>query len=169
MLLNTLHSQFYIYYIYFRYFINAEHLHNAKAALQAEVLKVEELKTLLSSDETVPKVLSKTPWMESASSLIGSIFNEILEDSPTAAQPSGQITPGEISEMEGSLCEAIVIERKNNPIHYRRVNQALFPTLAATAAPFLCAPCTSVESEGLFSTVSIIIEEHRGSLTAQHA
>ena len=39
----------------------------------------------------------------------------------------------------------------------------------ATAAKFLCAPFTSVESERLFSTVSIITEEHRSRLTAQHA
>ncbi len=132
------------------------------------MLKVEELKTMPPSDETVSEPVNKTPWMEDASSSLGSIFDEILEESTTAAGPSEQITPGAISEMESYLCEA-PIERKNNPLHYWRANQARLPTLAATAAKFLCAPCTSVESERLFSTASIIIEEHRSSLTAQHA
>ena len=35
-------------------------------------------------------------------------------------------------------------------------------------AKFLCAPCTSVESERLFSAVSLIIDEHRSRLTPEH-
>ncbi|KAL1275997.1 hypothetical protein QQF64_035620 [Cirrhinus molitorella] len=106
--------------------------------------------------------------MEGASSTLGSIFDEILDEGITAATPSEHITPGAIFEMKSYLCEA-PIERKNNPLHYWRANQVRLPTLAATAAKFLSAPCTSVESERLFSTASIIVEEHRSRLTAQHA
>ena len=112
--------------------------------------------------------VDKTPLMAGASSSLGSIFDEILEESRTAAGPSDQITTGAICEMESYFCEA-PIERKSNPLHYWSLNQARLPTMAATAAKFLCAPCTSVESERLFSTASIIIEEHRSRLTAQHA
>lgn len=160
---------FYIFYIYARYFTNAENRGHAKAALKAAVLKVEEKqKTTPPSDETVSEPVKKTPRMESASSSLGSIFDEILEESSTAAGPSEQITPGAIFEMESYLCEA-TIERNNNPLHCWRVNQARLPTLAATAAKLLCAPCTSVESERLFSTASTIIEEHRSRLKGQHA
>ena len=164
--------KYYIFYIYARYFTNAENLGHAKAALKAAV-KVreeleEELKTTPPSDETVSEPVNKIPWMEGASSNLGSIFDEILEESSAAAGPSEQITLGAISEMESYLCEA-PIEHKNNPLHYWRAYQARFPTLAATAAKILCAPCTSVKSERLFSTASFIIEEHRSRLTAKHA
>lgn len=165
-------TSFYIFFIHAitRYFTNAENLRNAKAALKAAVLKIEgQLKTTTPpADETVSEPLKKTPRTEGASSSLGSIFDEILEESSTAARPSEQITQGAIIEMESYLCEAPV-ERKNNPLHYWRANQARFPILAATAAKFLCAPSTSVESERLFSSASIIIEEHRSKLTAQHA
>lgn len=146
-----------------------ETLRHAKAALKAAVLKVEEeLKTTPPSDETVSEPVKKTPRMEGASSTLGSIFDEILDESITATTPSEHITQGAIFEMKSYLCEA-PIERKNNPLHYWRANQVRLPTLAATATKFLCAPCTSVESERLFSTASIIVEEHRSRLTARHA
>ncbi|KAK0140436.1 Zinc finger BED domain-containing protein 4 [Merluccius polli] len=122
------------------YFTNLENLGHAKAALKAAK---EELKTTPPSDVSEP--VNKTPRMEGASSSLGSIFDEILEESSTAAGPSEQITTGAICKMESYFCEA-PIERKNNPLHYWSLNQARLPTMAATAAKFLCAPCTSVGS-----------------------
>lgn len=56
---------------------------------KAAVLKLEgEMKTTPPSDETVFEPVKKTPRMEGASSSLGSIFNEILEESSTAAGPS---------------------------------------------------------------------------------
>lgn len=158
----------YIFHIYSRFFTNAENLRHAKAALKAAVYKVdEELKTTSPSEETVSEPVNKTPRMEGASSSLGSIFDEILEANST--DPSEQVTTaGAICEMESYFREAPT-ERKNNPLHYWKINQARLPTMAATAAKFLCAPSTSVESERLFSTASIIIDEHRSRLTAQHA
>ncbi|XP_013880066.1 zinc finger BED domain-containing protein 4 [Austrofundulus limnaeus] len=123
-----------------KYFTNAENLGNAKTALKAAVLKTEgQLKTTTPpADETVSEPMKKTPRTEGASSSLGSIFDEILEESSTAAGPSEQITPGAIIEMESYLCET-PIERKNNPLHYWRVNQARFPTLAATSSSVLLA------------------------------
>ena len=113
----------------------------------------------------------QTPGMEaeSSTSSLGSYFDEILEESSTAvAGPSEQeIHPGALIQLESYLSEA-PLGRKNNPFHYWRDNQARLPTLAATAAKFLCAPCTSVESERLFSAVSLIIDEYRSRLTPEH-
>ncbi|XP_078022850.1 zinc finger BED domain-containing protein 4-like [Epinephelus lanceolatus] len=151
-----------------KYFTNADTSGHAKEALKAEVVKIEEaLETRPPSDETVSEPAEKTPRTEDAGSSLGSIFHEILEENRAAAGPSEQITPGALLEIESYFSEAL-LERKNNPLHYWGVNRAPFPTLATTAAEFLCAPCTSVESERLFNTASLIVET-RSRLTAQHA
>ena len=139
---------------------------HAKEVLRAEVLKT----TTRPAPETVSEAepAEKTPRMEGASSSsLGSIFDEIFEESSTAAGPSEQITPGAMIEMETYLSEAL-LDRKSSPFQYWKKNRARFPTLAATAAKFLCAPCTSVESERLFSTASIILDDKRNRLTAEH-
>lgn len=161
---------FNIFYNHARYFTTAENLGHAKETLKGELVKTEEeLSTALPSNVSVSKPAEKIPRMEGASSSLGSIFDEILEEtSSTASGPSEQITPGAVIEMESYLCEA-PLGRKSSPFDYWRTNQARLPILAATAAKFLCAPCTSVESERLFSSASIIIDEHRSSLTAEHA
>lgn len=57
----------------------------------------------------------------------------------------------------------------DDPYKYWEVNRQRFPGLAAAALKYLCAPCTSVESERLFSTVSTILDEKRNRLTAERA
>lgn len=61
------------------------------------------------------------------------------------------------------------ILRLDSPLLYWKVNQTRLPCLARTAAKFLCAPSTSVESERLFCTASNIIDEKRSRLTAEKA
>ncbi len=61
------------------------------------------------------------------------------------------------------------VQHSDNPLLYWKVNQPRLPSLAATATKFLSAPSTSVESERLFSTASVIIDERRSSLTAEKA
>lgn len=53
------------------------------------------------------------------------------------------------------------ISHSDSPFQYWAVNQVRFPTLAATAAKFLCAPGTSVDSERLFSTASNIVYKEK--------
>ncbi|KAF3835180.1 hypothetical protein F7725_027738 [Dissostichus mawsoni] len=55
--------------------------------------------------------------------------------------------------------------RKSNPLHYWKDNVSRFPSLAAVATRFLCAPCTSVDSERLFSAVSNVLDEKRNRLS----
>ncbi|XP_030266605.1 pregnancy zone protein-like, partial [Sparus aurata] len=131
-----------------RYLTNAENLGYAKAALKAAVKVEEELKTTPPSDETVSEPVNKTPRMEGASSSLGSIFDEILEESSTAAGPSEQITPGAISERDSYLCEA-PIERSPiylNPLgsgislHYNIPTPTDVDTLSVEVTPE--ADCT---------------------------
>ncbi|CAG5927053.1 unnamed protein product, partial [Menidia menidia] len=118
------------------FFPNATNLDQAKEALKVEVMKIEqELKTMASGEG----VAEAEP--ESSTSSLGSYFDKILEETAVAGQSEQKITPGV------------------------RDNQACLPTLAATAAKFLSAPCTNVERERLFRAVSLIIDEHRSRLT----
>ncbi|XP_063762422.1 zinc finger BED domain-containing protein 4-like [Eleginops maclovinus] len=152
-------------------FLTATNLDQAKEALKVEVMKMEqELKTMPSGEGVAEaETARQTPEMEAGSSTssLGSYFDEILEESGTAGPSEQQITPGALFQLESYLSEP-PLGRKHNPFQYWRDNQARLPTLAATAAKFLSAPCTSVESERLFSAVSLIIDEHRSRLTPEH-
>ena len=59
------------------------------------------------------------------------------------------------------------IPRSENPLHYWRAHATQRPALADTATKFLCAPCTSVDSERLFSAVSNVFDEKRNRLSAE--
>ncbi|CAJ0595078.1 unnamed protein product [Cylicocyclus nassatus] len=57
-----------------------------------------------------------------------------------------------------------------DPVQWWRSHKTQFPLLASSAAEYLVAPCTSVDSERLFSTAGIIYgNKRRGRLTAKHA
>ncbi|XP_051575637.1 zinc finger BED domain-containing protein 4-like [Myxocyprinus asiaticus] len=151
-----------------RYFTNADTLRLGKEALMAEVGKMEEvLKT--TSETTASEPADKTPRMEAlgtSTSSLGSIFDEILEESQVLPVP--KITTSAQIQVETYLSEAN-IPRSDNPLLYWKVNQPRLPSLAATAAKFICAPCTSVESERLFSTASNVMDERRSRLTSETA
>ncbi|XP_061788096.1 zinc finger BED domain-containing protein 4-like [Nerophis lumbriciformis] len=154
-----------------KFFTNATNLDQAKEALKVEVMKMEqELKTMPSGEGVAEaETARQTPGMEAGSSTssLGSFFDEILEESCAASPSEQQITPGALFQLESYLSEPPA-GRKSNPFHYWRDNQSRLPALAATASKFLSAPCTSVESERLFSTASLIIDEHRSRLTPEH-
>ena len=83
-------------------------------------------------------------------------FDQIVEEfeDPSAASSSSPAV-----QLHGYLTEKN-IDASDNPYQYWGVNkcwQMQLPCLAATAAKYLCAPCTSVESER-FSTVSNIVD-----------
>lgn len=88
---------------------------------------------------------SEPAWVEATSkSKLGSIFDEILEES----------APGVCVEVQTYFREQ-TIPCSDNPLLYWKINQPRLPSLAVTATKNLCAPSTSVESERLFSTASI--------------
>ncbi len=110
----------------------------------------------------------KTPRVEAASkNRLGRIFDEILEERTVESDPQSTTTTSAHIEIQTYLVEPTV-QHSDNPLQYWKVNQPRLPSLAATANKCLSAPSTSVESERLFSTASIIIDE-RSRLTAEKA
>ena len=70
-------------------------------------------------------------------------------------------------QIETYLAEK-TIHRTESPFEYWGKNKERFPSLATTAAKFLSAPSTSVDSERLFSTASNILDEKRNRLSGDH-
>ncbi|XP_028658832.2 zinc finger BED domain-containing protein 4-like [Erpetoichthys calabaricus] len=101
----------------------------------------------------------------STSSSLDTVFEEIAKEQPQAAQP---LAAGAAIELDTYLGEA-PSPRDDSPLKYWGVNKIRFPTLAKMAQKYLSAPCSSVESERLFSSVSHIIDENRNRLTADNA
>lgn len=98
-----------------------------------------------------------------ANSSFVSLYDEILEGNVVESRPVS--TSAVVTQVEAYLAEQ-TIPRSENPLHYWRAHATQRPALADTAMKFLCAPCTSVDSERLFSAVSNVLDEKRNRLTA---
>ncbi len=62
-----------------------------------------------------------------------------------------------------------VIPDNEQSLDFWKANEGHFPALAQAARSYLCSPCTSVDSERLFSTAGLIMDEKRSRLTAKNA
>ena len=99
-----------------------------------------------------------------ANSSLVSLYDEILEGSVVESRP---VSPSAaITQVEAYLAEQ-TIPRSENPLHNWRAHATQRPALADTATKFLCAPCTSVDSERLFSAVSNVLGEKRNRLSVE--
>ncbi|XP_065109329.1 zinc finger BED domain-containing protein 4-like [Paramisgurnus dabryanus] len=161
-----------------RYFTNAECSRHAKDALLVQARKMEEVlgRTVsdasqaaegTSSELAAPEPAKISRVEATSKSRLGNMFKEILEESTVESVPQSTTTNACI-EIHTYLIEP-TIQRSDNALLYWKVNKLRFPCLAATATKFLSAPSTSVESERLFSSASIIIDERRNSLSAEKA
>lgn len=103
---------------------------------------------------------------QTSSSCLDRIFNEIANEQAAVA-----LTPGIVcctAQLETYLGEP-PLAREDDPLQYWKVNKVRFPTLAKMACRYLSAPCSSVESERLFSSAANIVNESRNRLTPEHA
>ncbi|KAJ8347384.1 hypothetical protein SKAU_G00287850 [Synaphobranchus kaupii] len=144
-----------------RYFKYPDNLRQAKDALIQEVGKMEVRRA--ASEESEAEPVNKVPRQNTASSSLGSVFDEILEESETE---TGSVSTSSADVQMQSYLAQQTIPRSDNPLQYWRAHATPFPSLVAIAAKFLCAPCTGVDSERLFSAVSNVIDEKRNRLSA---
>ncbi|KAJ4942911.1 hypothetical protein JOQ06_005423 [Pogonophryne albipinna] len=143
-----------------RFFTSPDHQELAKEALIREV-EIMERKRKAGSEVSAEEPPRKSPrrggvGCAAANSSFVSLYDEILEGNVVESRPVS---------VEAYLAEQ-TIPRSENPLHYWRAHATQRPALADTAMKFLCAPCTSVDSERLFSAVSNVLDEKRNRLTA---
>ncbi|XP_069395941.1 zinc finger BED domain-containing protein 4-like [Paralichthys olivaceus] len=95
------------------------------------------------------------------------MHDEILEENLTMEQQAG-LTSHTSVQVHGHLSEPL-IPRNESPLQYWKSNMSRFPALAKAACKFLSAPCTSVDSERLFSAASHIVDEKRNRIQCEKA
>ena len=100
---------------------------------------------------------------DGAGSSMHDIFAEILEE-------KGPERPGtSVSQQLHIFLAEPPIPRGESALGYWRNNHLRLPELAQMARKYLCAPCTSTESERLFSSVSHVLDEKRNRLCCDKA
>lgn len=175
-ILHIIRHVFICYFSLFRYFTGADSIKHAKDALTQEVEKMEAAllsRTPPEGAETVPENPHKAPRLEtqpgsSRKSSLKGLFEEIVQEHDEERGASCTTSTHVQNQIRTYLTEQTV-PRSDSPFQYWGVNEFRFPTLAATAAKFLCAPCTSVDSERLFSVASNIIDARRNRLGGERA
>lgn len=158
---------------FFRFFTSAESAKHGKDALAQKLDK--DLKTtrdgeasdILEPPEKASRAEAAAPCRsKSSSSSFMKEFDKIREE---REEPGGAASCSSTAvQMHGFFTEE-TIPVTHDPYKYWGVNHQRFPGLAVAALSYLCAPCTSVESERIFSTVSWILDEKRNRLTADRA
>lgn len=153
-----------------RFFSNADAGRQAKEMFVLEMQQISSVQVLQAQAAT-PEVLEKpatkrprTEQQPGTGVTVDSVFQEIAYSStfensaPTAAT----------IQLEAYLGE-VTVPRSDKPLEYWAVNKLRFPTLAQMAQKYLSAPCSSVESERLFSAASHILTDTRNRLLTEHA
>ncbi|XP_077382988.1 zinc finger BED domain-containing protein 4-like [Festucalex cinctus] len=155
-----------------RYLTSAENNKFSKSALAQEVEKNEESRRPTQTTSTTTEVAgpaSKTPRMEepntgSSKSCFAELYEEVLQEYDVEqGGASSTITQVQI---ETYLAEK-TIHRMESPFEYWGKNKERLLSLAMTAAKFLCAPSTSVDSERLFSAASNILDVKKNRLLGE--
>ncbi|KAM4808378.1 zinc finger BED domain-containing protein 4-like [Rhinophrynus dorsalis] len=130
-----------------------------------ELFPVELQKMSVTPEEHEEPAL-KRPHSEQPGTSLDSLFEEIAGEG-SSSESSAAPTAASI-QLETYLGE-IAVSRSEKPLKYWAVNKLRFPALAQMAQKYLSAPCSSVESERLFSSASNVLNESRNRLLAEHA
>ncbi|XP_051961293.1 E3 SUMO-protein ligase ZBED1-like [Xyrauchen texanus] len=119
--------------------------------------------TELPSSVEVPGSSRSTDKSPPACSL-QAMFAELMEED--TGQTDEEITI--VSQINQYLAEP-VMSHSGHPLAYWQANKGRFAALAQAARAYLCSPCTSVDSERLFSTAANVIDDKRNLLTSKNA
>lgn len=157
---------------FFRFFASADSAKRGKDALAKEL--EEELRTTTTDEAQASEPLGKTPRVETAAAVAApsrssNFMNELDKIRMEHEEGSGAASTSSTAVQLHSYFTEETIPSIDDPYKYWAVNHQRLPGLAAAAFRYLSAPCTSVESERLFSTVSTILDEKRNRLTAEKA
>ncbi|MGH0118416.1 UNVERIFIED_CONTAM: hypothetical protein FKN15_023352 [Acipenser sinensis] len=96
-----------------------------------------------------------------------SIYDEILEES-TGGVVTDAISSSVMLQKQNYMSEPI-LQRSGDKLKSWETNKGCFPILAESAWKFLSAPCSSVDSERLFSAALHIVDEKRNRLMCEKA
>ncbi|XP_060769444.1 zinc finger BED domain-containing protein 4-like [Neoarius graeffei] len=149
------------------YYIDVEKKRRVREMVQAELdlfnpLGDGEVKHREGAEGTQTKRICTTESVRAPS--LSDMFEEIIQESdPDLRQPSATA-----QQLDCYLSE-VLIPRNDDPLTYWRTNRGRFPELARMARRYLAAPCTSTDSERLFSAASNVLDERRNRLTCDKA
>ncbi|PIO22871.1 hypothetical protein AB205_0207490 [Aquarana catesbeiana] len=148
-----------------RFFSNADAGRQAKNTFLLEMLEISVQVLQEATPEVLEKPAARRPHTDHQPGIgVDGVFQEIAypstieKSAPTAAT----------IQLEAYLGE-VTAPRSDKPLGYWVVNKLRFPTLGQMAQKYLSAPCSSVESERLFSAGSHIVIDTRNRLLTQHA
>lgn len=145
------------------FFTKSANLLLAKEHLIQEVAKTEgrrAVSAVSEENEAAAEPVSKAPHHEACSSL-DIAFEEILQERQSQGQ-SVSTTSAE-TQVQTYLSEKNT-PKESDPHQYWKEHANQFPSMAAVATQYLSAPCSSVDSERLFSAVANILDQNRNRL-----
>ncbi|KAM4560530.1 zinc finger BED domain-containing protein 4-like [Odontesthes bonariensis] len=147
------------------FFTKPVNLSLAKDHLIQEVAKAEERRGASAMPEdAAAEPLRKVKHSE-AHSTVDITFLEILQE--RQSQGRSVSTTSAETQVHNYLSEQ-TIPKNSEPLHYWRDRAAQYPSVAAVAARYLSAPCSSVDSERLFSAVANVLDEKRNRLKPEN-
>ncbi|XP_016109672.1 uncharacterized protein [Sinocyclocheilus grahami] len=111
-------------------------------------------------NEAAAEPVSKAPHHEACSSL-DIAFEEILQE--RQSQGRSVSTTSAETQVQTYLSEKNT-PKKSDPLQYWKEHAIQFHSMAAVATQYLSAPCSSVDSERLFSAVANVLDENRNRL-----
>jgi len=114
-------------------------------------------------------VVSEPPQKVPRADSLHAMHAELLAKDEQQHEGGGGNIGSAASQINLYLSEPVIPNCHGQPLAFWKANKDRFPALAQAARVFLAAPCTSVDSERLFSTAGCILDEKRNRLTPKNA
>ncbi|XP_073710442.1 zinc finger BED domain-containing protein 4-like [Misgurnus anguillicaudatus] len=127
----------------------------------------EKLQTMMScASENVDEPKVKKTKTDGGNVSLLAMYEEILQENYDVTKEMTQ------SRTEGQINMYLSeppIPRSESPLEYWKRNKSQFPDLASLARKYLSAPCTSIDSERLFSAAANVMDEKRNRIGCEKA